>query len=132
VPAFSRYVFAVINGQWELARNIVDLCGFVNFGGQVAVVPDSVMSQLLREADSDNVLPIGVVDEIKFLPGMRVRVMAGPLAGYVGQYVRAASSSWAMVLLNGRMSAKIQIDQLERVESRREAARRRNSAVAAA
>jgi transcription antitermination factor NusG len=125
MPAFPRYVFTAPASEWELKREVLDFCGFVSFNGVPATVPDDVMVRLLREADSDGVLPIGVVDEVKFLPGMRVKVVEGPFIGYDGVFVRIVSSAWAIVMIGGRISAKIKLDQLERLESRREAAKRR-------
>jgi hypothetical protein len=127
VPAFSRYIFTIVPAhQREIARDIVDLIGFVKFNGCPAVVPDDVMAKLLDAADADNVLPLDVVDAVKFLPGMRVVAVEGPFYGHTGQFVRMTSSTWGIVMFNDRLSAKIQLSQLERVESRREAARRRD------
>ena len=127
VPAFPSYVFVAARSAWDALRDdVIDLIGFVAFGGEVASVPPNIVTTLLKEADPDGVLPLEVVDELEFLPGQRVRIAAGPACGYFGTFVRMVSSDRALILVD-KLPVSVSVSHIEKVERRRR--RRRNSVV---
>ena len=82
-PYFPGYLFV----QVDLAvANLSDLkwmpggTGLVSFGGEPAVVPDSLIVALQRRVDELNASTRSVIAELN--PGDAVILQAGPFAGY--------------------------------------------------
>jgi transcriptional antiterminator RfaH len=81
-PLFPGYAFVRIALQWHAARWAPGTCGLIMDGAQPARVPESVIAEIRsRERGGLVELP-----RRGLVPGDRVRVTQGPLAGLDGLY----------------------------------------------
>lgn len=98
-PFFSGYLFATYrcaNVPWSLVNSTYGVSRLVKFGTKPAIVPESVMADLLASCDPEGVLTALPAVSI----GDSVEVTRGPLADFVGQVVRLAPDQRAMILLD--------------------------------
>lgn len=98
-PAFPRYVFVRVDSDLALrcveeSRDVVD---FVKFGDVPAVVPDTVVSSLLAEAEPGDFLLRPVPPRFAF--GDAVRVVSGVAFGTEGTYQSSPRIGKAIVLV---------------------------------
>ena len=97
---FPRYIFIRLDPQRRstaTVRSTRGVVGLVRFGGQPAVVPDSVMDALLRRADSTSGLHQD--DRPLFSAGEPVKLSEGPLAGMEGVFNKMDGDKRVIVLL---------------------------------
>jgi len=93
---FPSYCFVAIVLQWHTARWAPGVVRLIMDGIAPAVVPDGVIATLkAREVDGLIELP----RPPKFRPGVRVRVLHGPLIGQVGLYAGMKPRQRVEVLL---------------------------------
>ena len=96
---FPRYLFLRADADsTSLApvrstRGAVDL---VRTAGQPASVPDAFIEHLQADADADGLITL---PGRRLLPGERVAITEGPLAGLQGIYTQAQGEQRALVLL---------------------------------
>ena len=97
---FPRYIFIRLNPCRRSAapvRSTRGVVGLVRFGGQPAVVPDSVMKALLQREDAKSGLH---QDNRKMLrAGELVSLVDGPLSGMEGVIAQLDGERRAIVLL---------------------------------
>ena len=98
-PLFPRYLFVTAGRvQQGLAavRSTIGVSGLVRFGGQVAVVPESVIEALHRRQD----FATGAcAQRDPFQPGAAVEFRDGPFVGLDGVFEVNAGEDRAFVLL---------------------------------
>jgi transcriptional antiterminator RfaH len=97
---FPRYLFIRVDPeQTSVApvRSTRGVVGLVRFGGQPAVVSDSVMEALKRRENADSGLHCD--DRPLFASGEPVRLVQGPLAGLEGVFVQEDGAKRVIVLL---------------------------------
>ena len=98
-PFFSGYLFVTYpyaSVPWSLVNSTYGVSRLVKFGNKPAVVPDSVMTELLGSCDMNGVisgLPTVSVGDI-------VEVTRGPLTSFIGQVQRLGPNERAMILLD--------------------------------
>lgn len=102
VPLFPGYLFLRLDeGRQPLApvRSTVGVARIVRFGGEYAIVPESVIRDLRARADpSTGLHRLRLPD--KLAPGAGVRVVAGPFAGLDGIFERECGDERAIILLS--------------------------------
>ena len=96
---FPRYLFLRADAETtslapvRSTRGAVDL---VRTAGLPATVPDAFIQGLQADADAEGLITL---PERRLLPGERVAITEGPLAGLQGIYTQAQSEQRALVLL---------------------------------
>lgn len=98
-PFFAGYVFVTYPSTsvpWSLVNSTYGVSRLVKFGNRPAIVPDSVMSDLLGACDPNGVISVQPAVAI----GDNVEVIRGPLANFVGHVQRLAPDQRAMILLD--------------------------------
>lgn len=96
---FPRYLFLRADAETtSLApvRSTRGAVGLVRTAGLPATVPEDFMARLLADADATGLV---TQPERTLLPGERVLITGGPLAGLGGIYSQAQGESRALVLL---------------------------------
>lgn len=97
---FPRYIFIQVDpAKNSLApvRSTRGIVGLVRFGGQPAVVPDEVMSELKRKEDEAS--GFHQDNRAQFRSGEPVRLVEGPLAGMEGVFAQEDGEKRVTVLL---------------------------------
>lgn len=113
---FPRYLFLHADADTtSLApvRSTRGAVGLVRTAGLPATVPDELIERLLVDANADGLV---TMPERRLLPGERVVITEGPLAGLQGLYTQAQSEQRALVLLEilgGAQSVALPIYLLE-------------------
>jgi transcriptional antiterminator RfaH len=95
-PLFPRYLFVGVGESlsWAPIRSTVGVTSLVRFGGQIALVPDSLVVTLrTTAAEPQQHRPI-------YQHGQKVRIVAGPFATLEGIFDMAEGDSRAAVLLD--------------------------------
>ena len=110
---FPRYIFIRIDPLRRTTapvRSTRGVIGLVRFGGQPAVVPDSVMEALLQREDSAS----GLHQDKRplFSAGEAVKFVDGPLAGMEGVFTEQDGEKRVIVLLEllGKAN-KVKVDR---------------------
>lgn len=82
VPLFPGYAFVNVDlhHQYHTVAWTPGVKGFVSFGEIPSAVQSDVVRYLMREAGEDGVIRPAA----RLLPGERVRIKRGPLAGLIG------------------------------------------------
>lgn len=97
---FPRYLFLRADADTtSLApvRSTRGAVGLVRTAGEPAAVPDELIERLQADANADGLITL---PERRLLPGERVAITDGPLAGLQGIYTQAQSEQRALVLLD--------------------------------
>ena len=97
---FPRYLFLRADADvTSLApvRSTRGAVGLVCTAGEPAAVPDELIERLQADANADGLITL---PERRLLPGERVAITDGPLAGLQGIYTQAQSEQRALVLLD--------------------------------
>lgn len=101
-PYFPGYLFVQVNLE---TVNLSDLkwmpggTGLVSFGGEPAVVPDSLIAAIQRRVDEINASTKAIVADL--VPGDAVVLQAGPFAGFEAIFDgRISGQDRVRVLLN--------------------------------
>ena len=87
-------VTAQVSPDWSKTPRVV---GLVRFGGQPAVMPDSVMEALWQREDAKSGLHQGKCQILR--PGELISLVDGPLLGMEGVFARLDGDRRVMVLL---------------------------------
>lgn len=96
---FPRYLFLRADAEaTSLApvRSTKGAVGLVRTAGLPATVPDDFIERLQADANADGLITL---PERRLLPGERVAITDGPLAGLQGIYTQAQGEQRALVLL---------------------------------
>ena len=96
---FPRYLFLRADAEaTSLAsvRSTRGAVGLVRTAGLPATVPEEFIEHLRADANADGLIAL---PERRLLPGERVLISEGPLAGLQGIYTQAQSEQRALVLL---------------------------------
>lgn len=107
---FPRYLFLRADAATTSLASVRSTRGAVDLvrtAGQPDVVPEEFINALLAQANSEGLL---VQPEHRLLPGERVAITDGPLAGLQGVFDQAQGEHRAMVLLEflgGRQSVTL-------------------------
>ncbi len=101
-PLLSAYVFVEadtggIENKVLFSHNGV--LGFVRNNGSIAVIPDEQVQSLERFTTSKT--PVYDLPYSKLTEGERVRVVRGPLAGAIGQFIRTGSDKGRLIVSLG-------------------------------
>lgn len=115
---FPRYMFLHADADTtSLApvRSTRGVVGLVRTAGEPAIVPNEFIEHLQADANANGLITL---PERRLLPGDRVAITDGPLAGLQGIYTHAQSEQRALVLLDilgGAQSVAVPHDVLEPV-----------------
>jgi transcriptional antiterminator RfaH len=97
MPAlFPGYCFVWIELQWHSARWCPGVIRLVLDGIQPARVPDGIIAEI-RSRERDGLIDIAKPPQ--FVPGMRVRVLQGPLQSQIGLLTALRPHERVLVLL---------------------------------
>lgn len=98
-PYFPGYLFLRIDLDaitWAGLRWMPGLHRLVEFGGQPAVVPDALVTEIQRRLES--IVAAGSL--VNLQPGDRLEIVSGPLAGYTALFdARLSSGGRVRILL---------------------------------
>lgn len=97
---FPRYLFLRADAEaTSLApvRSTRGAVGLVRTAGEPATVPEDFIEHLQADADAEGLITL---PERRLMPGERVAITEGPLAGLQGIYSQAQSEQRALVLLD--------------------------------
>ena len=115
---FPRYLFISLNkttDNWSSIRSTIGVANMVRFSQFPAVVPDSLISQLMHQENPDSGFH---EEEAGFVKGSKVRITEGALSGYEGMFEAQTGEERVIILLNvmGNLSnVKVDIDSVESV-----------------
>ena len=98
-PLFPRYLFVRLQAEkdnFAPIRSTLGVAQLVRFGSAYACVPDALVTEIQGRAGPD-----GVAEQppASFSAGDRVRVVAGPFAGYEGVFDAARGRDRVTLLL---------------------------------
>lgn len=100
-PLFSRYLFIQLDTEadnWSPIRSTLGVANIVRFGQTPAPVPSDLIDELkARENNQDT---HRFIDLVNLKKGDEVRINAGAMAGYAGQFLQRNSQDRVIVLLN--------------------------------
>jgi len=99
-PLFPRYVFIELSTEtdnWSPIRSTIGVSKIVNFGFTPAKVPDSLITLLKENENSDGLYEFL---EKKLVKGQSVEIMSGPMMGYSGIFNQYATKNRVSILLN--------------------------------
>ena len=104
-PFFPGYLFlhlAEHERRWTTICSTVGAIGVVHFGMHYPAVPDTLIAALRRREDTDGLITVddGGKDAVPFRQGERVRIVAGPMAGFEGIFQCARGEDRAVLLLS--------------------------------
>lgn len=112
MPLFPGYVFVRPRlEQYETMRYIRGSCGLVLAGSQPATMAESELEAVKILVDSGAALAVNA----ELIPGQRVRVVSGPLAGAQGELVRVKSEDRLVInaqVLNSSVSVEVGADMV--------------------
>ena len=97
---FPRYLFICIEPlrqSTDSVRSTRGAVGIVRFGGQPAVVPETVIDALLRCEDTGSGLFQD--DRARFSPGEPIRLIGGPIVDVEGIFVQQDGANRVIVLM---------------------------------
>lgn len=110
-PLFSRYIFVRLDPVTCRMASLASTRGvnkLLSFGGRFATVPEDVINALQQ---------ITLMRGSLFLPGERVQVTSGPLAGLEAIYQTPKGDDRAIVLiefLSRKQNLSVKLDQLQK------------------
>lgn len=97
-PFFPGYVFLMLPGavaRWSVVNSTTGVTRLVSFAGKPAEVPHSIVEELQKACDEDNV--------INFAPGLvcgaEVEIKDGSFTGFLGRIERMTPGERALVLI---------------------------------
>jgi transcriptional antiterminator RfaH len=99
-PLFPRYVFielSIETDNWSPIRSTLGVSKIVNFGFTPAKVPDSLISILKENENSDGLYEFV---EKRLVKGQSVEIMSGPMMGYSGIFNKYSTKNRVSILLN--------------------------------
>lgn len=98
-PMFPRYLFIHLDNQsdnWGPIRSTLGVVSLVRFGQEAAQVPEKFVAALKKREDEQGVQ---ILPAEEFVPGSRVRITEGSLAGYEAVFLAKSSRDRVVVLL---------------------------------
>ncbi|NDH10000.1 MAG: transcription/translation regulatory transformer protein RfaH [Gammaproteobacteria bacterium] len=114
-PMFPRYLFVRIKGDrqqnWSPIRSTRGVSQLVTFGGQLAILDDEVMANLIERLDEDPLLEA-------FSEGDIVEIVDGPFGGLEAVFRTFSAEGRATLLLEfmaKKVNAKFELGQFKRV-----------------
>lgn len=98
-PLLSTYVF--VEAKWEAIENKImfshkGVLGFIRNNGNLAVIPHEQVQAIEKLTRSS--APVYDLPYSQLTVGERVHVVAGPLAGAVGQFVRISAKTGRFIV----------------------------------
>ena len=98
-PLFPRYLFLNANADQQSlgpVRSTRGVCSLVRSGMQLVTMPEPVIQTISRRCDPET----GLInlDPVLVMPGDRVRIFDGPLAGIEGIFTERKSTTRALLL----------------------------------
>jgi len=101
-PAFPGYIFVYARNAWMTIKNIIGVCGFVRFCGQVQDVPLRVVEELLAQVDENGVLAwqLPEYEDAGFRFGETVSVFLSQGVTLQGQFQHLLSPDRAVIMLD--------------------------------
>jgi transcriptional antiterminator RfaH len=117
-PIFSRYLFIRLDpGTTNIAsiRSTRGVTGLVQFGNQLAAVPESFVTTLLQTADAEN--RVHTPEPALFQTGDSVVLTDGPLADLHGIFKATDGNARAIILmsiLGAETEVAVPVEQLWR------------------
>jgi transcriptional antiterminator RfaH len=109
-PLFPSYIFARFDaGQSRrLVRYANGIANIVSFGGQPAIVDDSILGAIQEHAED----AVVTLPPTPYRPGDLLEIQDGPLRGFQGVFEREMSDSdRVVVLLETITSARVQLSR---------------------
>ncbi len=100
-PLFSRYLFIRLDTEkdnWSPIRSTLGVSNIVRFGQIPAPAPSGLISELKARENNQDVHRF--IDLANLKKGDAVRINAGAMAGYAGQFLQRNSQNRVIVLLN--------------------------------
>lgn len=100
-PLFSRYLFIRLDTQtdnWSPIRSTLGVSNLVQFGQTPALVPSDLITELKSREKNQNAHRF--IDLANIKKGDEIRINAGAMTGYAGQFVQRNSQGRVIVLLN--------------------------------
>jgi len=98
-PFFPRYLFVQLDigrDRWRSVNGTYGVSQILSDGQKPRPVPAGIVEEMQAAADQ-----LGLVRlDSRLLPGQRVRIMAGPLSGLVGELVALDENQRVKVLLD--------------------------------
>jgi len=114
---FPGYIFARFDAvqSGRLAKYANGVTNIVSFGGQPAIVEETIIAAIRAHADDDVV----TVQPVQFHPGDVVEIQVGPLRGLQGVVEREMSDHDRVIILLDTLAqgTRVQVsrEQLERI-----------------
>jgi transcriptional antiterminator RfaH len=104
-PLFPRYLFVAADLDAGVSRSIAYAPGVSNlvaFGGDPALVPDSIIAEIRAKEGEDGMVDIdhGHGVSSRYQPGDRVRIAEGPMADSVGIFHARSADQRVFILLD--------------------------------
>lgn len=99
-PLFPSYMFVRLDLERQVWRSIngtVGVLGMVQFGTELACVPDDVVTAIRRLEDEQGVVHVPAQ---QFLPGEKVRILNGAMEDYIGVLAQAQDGERVTILLD--------------------------------
>jgi transcription antitermination factor NusG len=115
-PLFPGYAFIHIQLQWHRARWSPGVVRIVLNGPHPARVPDELIAEI-RSRERDGLIEL---PKPRLEPGMRVRVVNGPLSGHLGLYAGQRPHERVLILLallGGQQRVELAQDDIEVISS---------------
>lgn len=100
-PLFSRYLFIELDTEtdnWSPIRSTLGVSNLVCFGKNPAPAPSELVSELKAQENKQNAHQFIELANLK--KGDEVRINAGAMTGYAGQFLHRNSQDRVIVLLN--------------------------------
>lgn len=111
-PMFPRYLFVRLNtttDNWRPLHSTLGVSALVRFGTEPARVPGDLVELLRGQADEEGIRDIARPAP---KPGMRVRIAAGPFAGFEGIFQARSGKERVILLLEvASRAARVEIDE---------------------
>jgi transcriptional antiterminator NusG len=108
VPLFPNYLFVHMNldTDYHQVRWAPGVKSFVNFGGSPIPLQAEIAQNLMRQADSDGIIPAH--SDLKI--GQEVQIRGGPFDGVIGVIQRTPDAKGRVRLLMKLLSRRIAVE----------------------
>lgn len=111
-PMFPRYLFVRLNtttDNWRPLHSTLGVTTLVRFGTEPARVPGSLVELLRKQGDEEGIRNIARPEP---KPGTRVRIGAGPFAGFDGIFQARSGKERVILLLEiASRTARVELDE---------------------
>jgi len=99
-PLFSRYLFVAVTGDKEVLYDAKRAHGVSCFAGRTleqSFVSSAIIDAIMEREDADGVIGL---DQRTLLPGQKVRILEGPLAGLDAAFSEPDGQKRSFILLD--------------------------------